>query len=204
MMEKMAKPQDLKANAAKAEMNTRAAELLKLDEDALHQQAVKIADAILAAFDGAPRVVVTGGAGSGKTTLAVALEKELGVKNFDFDEYIPGGWTADVEEYARRFHKGLYELWEDVPPKKGWIIEHVEACRPELLGLYNPDFAVLVDPGEERLRQAAEARTAVAGNGEGRLPRALQSDNKAKAQFKALKGKVLLTVPGFVLKKVEG
>jgi hypothetical protein len=155
----------------------------------------------------APRVLVTGGAGSGKTVLSECLEQVLKVRRLSFDEYIPGGWTEDRDEYARRFHKGLYELWEHVPQKKGWIIEHVEACHPDLVGLYPPDYAILSDPGEERLRAAVAARAAVMGKDgkdEGRLARALQSDKKAKAQFKALPGKVILEMGNFVLKKVEG
>ena len=210
-MEKISKPQDPGANAIKAEMNTQASQLLHLDEDALKGKAQKIADAIQAALgDGVlagvdPRVLVTGGAGSGKTTLAGQLSQILGVKNLDFDEYIPGGWTTDSEEYARRFNKGLYELWEDVPKKKGWVIEHVESCASSLVGLYNPDFAVLVDPGEERLAAAAEARQAIMGKGtdKGRLARALQSDKKAKEQFKAIPGEIVFKTPGFILKKVS-
>ena len=210
-MEKISKPQDPGANAIKAEMNTQASQLLHLDEDALKGKAQKIADAIWADLGDAvlagvdPRVLVTGGAGSGKTTLAGQLSQILGVKNLDFDEYIPGGWTSDSEEYARRFNKGLYELWEDVPKKKGWVIEHVESCASSLIGLYNPDYAVLVDPGEERLAAAAEARQAIMGKGtdKDRLARALQSDKKAKEQFKAMSGEIVFKTPGFVLKKVS-
>lgn len=202
-MQKLSEVQDPAANKTKADMNTQAAQLLNLDEDALGAEVKKLV-AVIMKVAGSPRVLVTGGAGSGKTTVAGSLASLLGVKNLDFDEYIPGGWTSDKNEYARRFNKGLYELWEDVPQKKGWVIEHVEACNPDLVGLYNPDWVVLVDPGEERIRRAAEARTAVTGSGEGRLARALQSVKKAKEQFKAIPGEVELRTPGFVLKKVVG
>ena len=214
MMQKVAEVQDPELNKAKAVADSKAGELLHLDEDVLRAQAKMLSDAIfkemgdavLAGVD--PRVLVTGGAGSGKTTLAGHLAKALGVKNLNFDEYIPGGWTSDSEEYAKRFNKGLYEMWDDVPKKKGWVIEHVEACDPDLVGLYRSDFAVLVDPGEERLRAAAEARSAVMSKGtdgnKDRLARALQSDKKAKAQFNAMKGKIIAKVPGLLLKVVEG
>lgn len=204
MMQKVAQVQDPELNKAKASVDAKAGELMHLDWDAVRESAEKLADSI----DGdSPRVLVTGGAGSGKSTLAECLEQALKVRKLNFDEYVPGGWTSDSEEYARRFNKGLYELWEHVPQKKGWVIEHVEACHPDLVGLYPPDYAILVDPGEERLRSSAEARTAVMGadsKDQGRLARALQSDKKAKAQFNALKGEVVLKMPGFILKKVEG
>jgi energy-coupling factor transporter ATP-binding protein EcfA2 len=207
-MEKMAKVQDPELNKSKAEADARASILMHLDDDALASQAGKIADAIQMEFDDGPRVLVTGGAGSGKTALAGHLSSALGVKSLNFDEYIPGGWTSDAKEYERRFSKGLYEMWDDVPPKKGWVIEHVEACSPNLVGLYRPDFVVLVDPGVERLRQAAEARSEVSGKGaEGskdRLARALQSDERAKTQYKSLGGEVVFRIPGFELKKIKG
>ena len=214
MMLKEAQVQDPELNKSKLMADAQAGELLHLDEDVLKGQAKMLSDAIhkemgdavLSGVD--PRVLITGGAGSGKSTMAGHLSRALGVKNLNFDEYIPGGWTSDSQEYAKRFNKGLYEMWDDVPKKKGWVIEHVEACDPDLVGLYPSDFAVLVDPGEERLRAVAEARSSVMGNGtEGnkdRLARALQSDKKAKAQFNAMKGKVIAKVPGYLLKVVEG
>ena len=205
MMQKEAEPQNLEANAAKIKMNTQVAQLLHLDEDTLKAKSKELADAIKRASEGSPRILVTGGAGSGKTTIARILSTLFVVKNLDLDEYIPGGWTSDSREYARRFSKGLYELWEDVPRKKGWVIEHVEACNSLLTGLYRPDFAVLVDPGEERLREASEARSAVMGanDSKDRLARALQSDKIAKTQFNSLPGEVILKIPGFLLKKID-
>lgn len=207
MTEKLAAVQDPELNKAKAIADSKAGALLHLDEDVVQEQAEDLADAMDEVFEGAPRVLITGGAGSGKSTLAEKLGSVLSLKHFIFDEYIPGGWTSDKDEYARRFQKGLYELWEHVPQRKGWVIEHVEACHPDFVGLYRPDFAILVDPGEERLRAAAEARTSVMGadsKDSARLDRALQSDKKAKSQFNALPGEVVFKMPGFVLKKVEG
>lgn len=203
MTEKVAAVQDPELNQAKASVDARAAALMHLDWDAVREVAEDLAEHI---GEDEPRILVTGGAGSGKTTLAECLEQVLKVRNLNFDNYIPGGWTSDSEEYARRFNKGLYELWEHVPQKKGWVIEHVEACHPDLAGLYPPDYAILVDPGEERLRSSVAARAEVMGDDGkdgARLARALQSDKKAKSQFNAMKGEVIFKAPGFVLKKVE-
>lgn len=202
MMQKEAKPQDVELNRVKAETDAKVGELLKMDKEGIDAKAAEIADVIKKEHGVNSRVVVTGGAGSGKTTLTAALAKALGSKGLSFDEYIPGGWIDDKEEYARRFSKGLYEMWEDVPPKKGWVIEHVESCNENLVGLYRPDFAVLVDPGDEHLGRVVEARSSLQGSIT--LSRALQSAEKAKTQFNALPGSVLLKVPGFVLKSVEG
>jgi len=204
MMQKEAKPQDVELNRAKSDADAKVSELLKVDKEAIDSKAGEIGDVILKEMDDilSPKVVVTGGAGSGKTTIASALAKALGVKSLSFDEYVPGGWVDDKEEYARRFSKGLYEMWEDVPPRKGWVIEHVESCGESLVGLYRPDFALLVDPGDEHLGRVAEARSSIQGSVT--LSRSLQSAEKAKTQFNALPGSVLMKVPGFVLKKVEG
>ena len=200
-MLKTAEPQDPNANAEKAKLDSKAAGLLGFDPDEVRKAAIVLA---MTLPEGAC-VVVTGGAGSGKTTIARELAKTLGAKNFDFDEYIPGGYTADKTEYARRFSKGLYELWEDVPEKKAWVIEHVEACSPDLVGLYRPDYALLVDPGVERIAKAAVARS-MAGDSkpEERVARGLQSAEKAKKQFNALPGEMVETgLKGFLLKELS-
>ena len=96
MMQKEAEPQNLEANAAKIEMNTQVAQLLHLDEDTLKAKSKELADAIKRASEGSPRILVAGGAGSGKTTIARILSTLFVVKNLDLDEYIPGGWTSDT------------------------------------------------------------------------------------------------------------
>ncbi len=190
MINKTAKVQDVEANKVKSYINTQAANLIGVDMDEVRKDAKAIADSLQKELGTKQlKIVITGGAGSGKTTVAGALATELGLKVFDFDEYIPGGWTEDKKEYERRFNKGLYELWEDCGSlKKGYIIEHVEACHPDLVGLYRPDVAILVHPEIERLRKAAEARSAITGKSEGRLERSLQSDKKATRQFNDLGG----------------
>ena len=213
MIYKLSKVQDPEANKAKSALDVMAAKIMSLDIDAVREAAGDIYDALVDRLGNGPhegtlnmqRIIVAGGAGSGKTTIAAALSKSIGVKSFDFDEYIPGGWTEDKKEYDRRFNKALYELWEDVPQKKGFIVEHVEACNPDLVGLYRPDIAILVDPGLERLRQVAEARTEAssAADPKNRLTRALQSDGRAKTQFKALPGEVIYKANGFTVKDLR-
>ena len=207
-MNKNAEVQDQAANAAKAQTDTKAAGLLGLDEDAVKKVAKAVAKDILALHkDDIPiRIVMSGGAGSGKTTFARLLSEELGVKNIDLDEYVPGGFTTDKDEYARRFNKSLYEVWDSVPPKKGWIIEHVEACNKDLVGLYSPNFAILVDPGLERVTAAAKGRADVADEKDPshRIERGIQSSMKAKKQFEALRAPSAGTIhfTGFTLKSI--
>jgi adenosyl cobinamide kinase/adenosyl cobinamide phosphate guanylyltransferase len=198
MMEKEAREQDPELNKAKAERDAQAGLRLHLNIDDIRQKALEMAVHILAEFKGWPTVVVTGGAGSGKTTFSKEMAIFLGVKHLDFDTYIPGGYTPDKNEYERRFNKGLYEMWEDVPPKQGWVIEHVESCNEDLVGLYRPEYAILLDPGEEWLSKAVEAR----GNRNG-LSRALQSSSTARSQFRELSGEVVAKLHGLTLKKLE-
>lgn len=202
MMQKYAKTQDDELNKVKENTDAQVAILLKLDKESLHEKVELVADVIDSTFEGQPRIVITGGAGSGKSTFAADLSTTLGIKGFSFDQYIPGGFTEKKDEYERRFNKGMYELWEDLPQKKGWVIEHVESCKPEFLGLYAADFAILLDPGEEHLRKVVEARTTLQGGVT--LARALTSAAKAVSQFEELKGEIVFKAPGVFLKQIEG
>lgn len=201
MMQKYAKTQDDALNKVKEMTDAQVGILLKLDKESLHEKVELVAKLIDSTFDSEPRIVVTGGAGSGKSTFAADLASTLSVKGFSFDQYIPGGFTEKKDEYERRFNKGMYELWEDIPQKKGWIIEHVEACKPEFLGLYAADFAILLDPGEEHLRKVVEARSTLQGGVT--LARALSSATKAVSQFEELKGELVFKTPGMFLKRLE-
>lgn len=202
MLDKTSAVQDPQANAKKAETDRKAAELIGVDMDAVRRVAKNLAGIIRASQLTPIRIVIAGAAGSGKTTIALALAKELGVKCIDLDEYIPGGHTDDKVEYERRFNRGLYEAWDTVPHRSGWIIEHVRSCHKDLVGLYNPSFALLVDPGMERIRMAAAARAAVSTDAEqDRLARALETERAADKQFTALHGIVLSREPkGYTLK----
>lgn len=201
MMQKYAKTQDDELNKVKEQTDAQVGVLLKLDKESLQEKAELIAGIIDSTFEGPPRIVVTGGAGAGKSTLAAALAAKLDVKGFSFDQYIPGGFTEKKDEYERRFSKGMYELWEDIPTRRGWIVEHVEACKPEFLGLYAADFAILLDPGEEHLRKVVEARSSLQGGVT--LARALTSAAKAASQFNELEGEIVYKGPGLFLKQLE-
>jgi hypothetical protein len=212
MLDKNAAIQDPQANAQKANTDRKAAELIGMDEDVVRSNAKAIAYLLRERCGNGQhehtlnmlRIVIAGAAGSGKTSIAIHLAKELEVKHIDLDDYIPGGHTSDKKEYDRRFNRGLYEAWDDVPHKSGWIIEHVEACNKDLVGLYSPNYALLVDPGLERIRRAAVARAAVSdGDRKDRLARALETEATSRKQFSALHGTVLgRELKGFVLKEL--
>jgi GTPase SAR1 family protein len=196
---------EAKANAKKAETDTLAAQLLDLDSARLKKQATRVANFIRNSVSKEnARIVITGGAGSGKTTFAGALSKELKLKDFDLDEYVEGGHTADQEAYETRLHNAFLGVWQDLPDKTGWVIEHVEACHPFLVETFEPSFAILVDPGADRLKRTAEARNAVGKADPSREKRALETMKKAKKQFKALSGKeVSLSNGKLIVKKIE-
>jgi hypothetical protein len=150
------------------------------------------------------RVVVCGGAGANKTTFANVLSAELGAPTFDFDEYIPGGYTPDRMLYDQRFAQGLERLWEDLPVVRSWIVEHVEACNRDLVKMIHPSVAVHLNPGIEHLKSVAQARDLVGKNTNGgRHKRALETAIRAKMQFEGLRGKIILRGKNFEVKVLE-
>jgi hypothetical protein len=203
-MLKNAAVQDPEMNRRKEETDHRAGELLHVDLDKMKADAEELAAHIRGRAGGVYKVVVSGGAGSGKTSISFRLAEALGAKHLDMDKYVPGGFTEHEVEYARRLNKALYEMWEDIPTKGGWVIDHVEACSKEVVGLLNPTFAILCDPGVERIRSVAEARTQAGSDHEERLSRGLQSAIKSTKQYAALKGTHLPSgVPDYHLKLLD-
>lgn len=186
-------PTEAVENAKKAITDAMAGDLLgPLKDEAVLKKAAKTITAIVEHADQKRiKMVITGGAGSGKTTLANDLSKTLGIPVFDFDEYIEGGWTDDKEEYSKRFSKALFEVWQKLPAKGSWIIEHVEACSPDIIRILHPNFRILLHPGNDSLIATAKAREVVSGDKSDRVSRALQSAKTAEKQFKEAGGGTL-------------
>jgi hypothetical protein len=194
---------DPRANARKAEIDTLAADMLNWDQSRLVKLAKKIAAFV--GGDTTVRFCITGGAGSGKTSLAGELAEALAIPCFDFDEYIPGGYTWQAKEYRSRLVKGMSNLWDDLP-KSGWILEHVEACNEDVVKAFKPDFCIFMDPEVGRLLRTAQARGSVAGDTDEQVrkreQRALESSEYARMQFSKVPGKTVLEGDGWSMKKV--
>lgn len=191
------------ANALKAETDAKAAELLNIDQKELKKGAGTVST-ILGHLN-LPRlkIVITGAAGSGKTTMAGILSEKLGIPVFDLDEYIEGGWTDDRAEYTKRFVKALYKVWQKLPAKGSWIIEHVEACNPDIIRILHPNITLLIHPPESRIVATAKARTTVSTDKTDRLKRALQSKKIAEKQFKEAGGMLLRKESGWTLMRSQ-
>jgi hypothetical protein len=203
-MIKTAAPPDSEAesNAKKSETDRMASELVPINKKKFKEWMGEMADALGQMKN--PKIVVTGGAGSGKSSLASVLSDELGIKHFDLDAYVEGGFTDHKKTYEERLQKAYYNVWEDLPSKGGWIIEHVEACSPELVEIFRPEWAILVDTGEQKIRLTAEARNKVGKDDPTREKRALETMKKSKKQFEALKGPTANGVGSpYILKKLE-
>jgi len=194
--------QERLANALKAKTDERAGEVLNFNEAKVKQRAKTVGH--LLRREGEPaRVVVTGGAGAGKSSFAGSLSDVLDVPVFDFDKYIQGGFTPDVEEYESRLNSAVYDLWSDLPKSDtGYIIEHVEACNPTLIRMLNPNFAVLLDPGEDHLKRTAKVRNEVGTYNRSREKRALDSMKTSRKHFEAAPGNIVMKDGGILVKKL--
>lgn len=194
--------QERLANALKEKTDERAGEVLNFSEEKVRRRA-KTVGGLLRREGEPPRVVVTGGAGSGKTSFSNSLSDVLDVPVFDLDKYIRGGWTKDVEEYESRINSAVYDLWADLPKSDtGYIIEHVEACNPTLVRMLNPNFAVLLDPGEDQLKRTAQVRNSVGMYNRTREQRALDSMKSARKHFEAAPGNIVMKDGGILIKQL--
>jgi hypothetical protein len=192
---------DTHANAQKADTDAKAAELLDIDQKELAKASKTIAGILEHLEVPKMKIVITGAAGSGKTTLAGELSKKLEVPVFDLDEFIEGGWTSDKEEYKKRFVKALYQVWQKLPANGSWIIDHVEACNSDILRILRPNFLILVHPPDSRIVATAKARMVVSSDKSDRIPRAMQSKKTAEKQFKDAGGMLLRKEKGWTLKR---
>lgn len=194
--------QERLSNAIKEKTDERAAEVLNFSEEKTKRKAKTVGQ--LLRREGEPaRIVVSGGAGSGKTSFSSSLSDVLDVPVFDFDKYIKGGWTADKDEYENRLNAAVYDLWSDLPKSDtGYIIEHVEACNPTLVRMLNPNFAVLLSPGDDVLKRTAEVRNFVGVYNRTREKRALDSMKTSRRHFDSLPGTVVMKDGGILVKQL--
>jgi shikimate kinase len=194
------------ANERKLAIDALTAELLKPNHEQIKEEIVDPIAAYFFDHENWPiNLCITGGAGAGKTTVAKLLSAAVGsVPVFDFDEFIPGGYTKNPKEYRARLMRGLMALWEAIPAKGGWIIDHVESCNEEFIKSFRPNFALYIHQPGSVLVNTARARAQASGEKDStdREQRALESAEYAKLQFKQLQGVVVLKNPTFKLKKI--
>ena len=70
-----------------------------------------------------PKIHIIGGPGSGKTTLANKLSKELGIEHYDLDEL---QWDNSSDHYGvRRDPDERAKLLDEILQNENWIIEGV-------------------------------------------------------------------------------
>ena len=192
---------ETESNAKKSLTDRIVSDFLNIDERLLKNISDEAAYKIRSAN---PKVVVCGAAGSSKTSFAKHLSKKLDVPTFDLDEYIPEGWTGDEKKYETNFLNGLDNLWTELPLKGGWIIEHVHACSPKLAKMFNPGWAIHLNPGKQQLKAVARMRDAVAGEPDGtRTERAISSGRKAFQEFSKIPGEIVAEGSGWILKELK-
>ena len=193
---------DHSANQRKRKIDALAGKLLDLDAEKLITLAGNIAFQLLGPER--VRLMVTGGAGSGKTTVSSVIAERLNLPCFDFDEYVVNGWHPDGKEYRRRLVAAMSRLYDDLPYKTGWVVEHVEACNGDMLKAFQPTHCLLLAPPAQHLLDIAGARARAGGE---KSPasleqRALESSEYARMQFEKAPGSVMARGNGWVLKKM--
>ena len=195
---------DREANAKKKAIDSLAASLLDIDKEHLIRLAGDLAFRLLGPET--VRLMVTGGAGSGKTTISSTIAERLNIPSFDFDEYIPGGYTPNGKDYRHRLVCGMVRLYDDLPYKTGWIVEHVEACNADMVTAFKPTHCLLITQPVSHLLRTAQARGEAAEDSDedvvAREKRALESSEYAKMQFEQVPGEVVGRGKGWVLKKL--
>jgi adenosyl cobinamide kinase/adenosyl cobinamide phosphate guanylyltransferase len=196
MMDKTAAPpeSESEANAKKSMTDRLAGELMGVDHKHVRKFAEQLGEKALENLplvERPMRIVVTGGAGSGKSSLSINLAEAFELKHLDVDQYVKGGYTPDAKEWKKRLEEAYAAVWQDLPTRRGWVVEHVEACDKPWVSLLHPNLAILVAPEEKQLLRTAEARNTVGKEDPNRARRALETAETSKKQFLDLRGVVL-------------
>lgn len=185
-------------NQEKRENDRLASTLLRIDDRSQDRIAKTIAEVIPFKV---PKLMLSGAAGANKSTVGKKLSDRLGVPVFDFDDYITGGWDINNGVYRKRLLDALYELWNQMPSKGGWILEHVEACNPMLLDTLKPNVAILLKPGLHHVQEVAKARDIASGATDPiRQYRATQSGIRAASNFMNIDHRKIHLGEGWTLK----
>jgi hypothetical protein len=181
-------------NIRKRATDELARQLAGIDSIDLRNEAKKVATSIKGER---PRIVITGAAGSMKTSFSEELSKILSLPVFDLDERIPAG---DTKYYQKRFYDGLYHLWNELPSTTGWIIEHVHACAPDVLRVLQPSYAIYLHPPEEQVKAVAHARERVTSSSY--LERAMETWESVRREWDNMLGATLFDTRYWSLKRL--
>lgn len=194
---------DIDSNANKRLVDGIAATLLDLSKNDLRRSAEEIIRVIRGRERRAVKIVVLGAAGSNKTSISHEMSTLLALPAFDLDEFIPYGKSSHPD-YRKRLREGWYNLWPEIPSQSGWIIEHVEAGHPELIQLFKPRFALLLQPPVDQLLDVAKARAKASGTqDEDYRHRSMETAIKCSQSFDGLPGAVVGKGSGWTLKELQ-
>lgn len=190
-------------NQKKIQIDLMAGALINYDPEPIHQ-AAKAAAKLFEGFrynEEPLRVAVTGASGAGKSVFADDIGRRLGRRAFDLDDFIPGGYTDDSKEYARRLYEGMLKVWQKLP-SNGWIVEHVHALSTDMLKAFRPDFGILIEQPHSQIVRMSEARAQVARD-ENYIKRAITTEKTAKEEFELAPGRVIGSGTIWRVRKIE-
>lgn len=171
-------------NAQKQRTDDLAGSLLELDDNVVKGWAAKAANTLLGHRG---RIIVTGGAGSGKTTFSKELARLLEIPHLDLDTFIKGGYTPKEKVYEQRLIDGLMSLWNSLP-RGGFVVEHVLAARPDIIQVLRPTAVILLNATDKHLIRVASGRAVAAreDSPNERIARAIQTGRQARNYYETL------------------